>query len=80
MGRLESRAPGGVPDVSTALLSTTESRQGSADDDLSHIYYCDPDRALCGADLADVPEIEDDDTDCIVCLDLEEQPCPDCED
>ncbi|MET7900624.1 hypothetical protein [Streptomyces sp. NPDC005336] len=46
------------------------------DDELDHVYCCDPDRALCGADLSDVAEIVDDwdneDVDvCVVCVDLE---------
>lgn len=28
----------------------------SGDDDADHYYCCDPDIAMCGADLSDVPE------------------------
>lgn len=45
------------------------------DDGLTHIYCCDPNLALCGNDLSDTPEVEEDGIVCVVCEDLEEQPC-----
>ncbi|MET4670773.1 hypothetical protein [Streptomyces sp. PvR018] len=48
--------------------------------DLDHIYCCDPDLALCGTDVSDVPEIDaDSDINCVVCADLDGGPCsPNC--
>ncbi|MEU0522739.1 hypothetical protein [Streptomyces niveus] len=47
-------------------------------DSLTHIWCCTPERALCGVDLVTSPEGEFEDANCIVCLDLFEQPCPHC--
>lgn len=49
----------------------------SVGSDLNHLYCCDPDTALCGLDVSALPEV-DDDTDCVVCLDLEDTEC-DCD-
>ena len=50
----------------------------ASNDDLYHIY-CDctgPDLALCGRDLTDVSERpQGEDPLCVVCGELEEQPC-----
>lgn len=47
--------------------------------DTCHVFCCDPDIALCGEDVSDVPEVPAGvGDDCIVCLDLETQPCPRC--
>jgi hypothetical protein len=47
--------------------------------DLTHVYCCDYDLALCGLDVTDMPEVPDGTgQDCVVCLDLEEQTCPRC--
>lgn len=46
---------------------------------LDHFYCCNPDVAYCGADLSDVPEAYFDEhgpTVCVVCADLDNQPCP----
>jgi len=44
-----------------------------------HVFCCNPDRALCGHDVSNDPEVPNPTpNDCIVCLDLEEQPCPHC--
>lgn len=53
------------------------------DDELDHIYCCDPDRALCGRDISGVEEEECeewscDDHPCVVCEDLEGRPCERC--
>lgn len=48
-------------------------------DRTTHVICCNPDRALCGHDVSDEPEVPDGTGhDCIVCLDLEEQTCPRC--
>lgn len=38
---------------------------------------CNPDLALCGADLSDVPNRDRGDP-CLVCFDLEDFPCEAC--
>lgn len=49
------------------------------DDLTTHIYCCNPDRALCGHDVTDDPEVPGPTpTDCVVCLDLEPKPCRIC--
>lgn len=65
-------------------LMTQESpvlNDGDYDDHLDHIYCCDPDLALCGADIEGVTE-ETWDTEpanpCIVCEDLVGKPCRIC--
>lgn len=46
----------------------------------THVFCCNPDRALCGHDVSDHPEVDGPTpNDCVVCLDLEEQPCPRCD-
>lgn len=51
---------------------------GTADDDaLDHFFCCDPDAALCGADLSDVAERDFDEDSpqmCVVCFDLDRSP------
>jgi hypothetical protein len=47
-------------------------------DDLAHVYCCNPDIALCGTDLCGVPEIPDDETTCVVCVDLDDAGLPCC--
>ncbi|WP_329214894.1 hypothetical protein OG352_05460 [Streptomyces sp. NBC_01485] len=54
---------------------------GDADDDLTHsVCECTPDIALCGTDMAGAEWADEDDdvTCCVVCLDLEDEPCPKC--
>ena len=56
-------------------------RRAGADqgDDLHHIYCCNPDNSLCGTNISTYDHIEEpEDANCVVCLDLEEQPCPTC--
>ncbi|MFF8997104.1 hypothetical protein ACF1GW_30780 [Streptomyces achromogenes] len=51
------------------------------DNETTHVYCCDPNTALCGWDVSDTPEVPDGvGHDCIVCTDLETQPCPICGD
>jgi hypothetical protein len=57
--------------VTAPTSAATRVRPRSDDDDLSHYYCCDPDVALCGADLSTVPVDESVDTDCVVCVDLD---------
>lgn len=45
---------------------------------LNHIYCCDPDAALCGADVSTHPEVDLSEADCVVCVDLEDAICPTC--
>lgn len=48
-------------------------------DGTTHIFCCNRERSLCGQDLTEVPEVPDGvGHDCVVCLDLETQPCPRC--
>ena len=48
-------------------------------DRTTHVICCNWDIALCGLDVSDEPVVPDGvGHDCIVCLDLEEQRCPDC--
>jgi hypothetical protein len=59
------------------------SAAASTGDDLAHVYCCNPDVALCGTDVTGVPEVPDEDTTCVVCLDLEDADfacCPTCPD
>jgi hypothetical protein len=44
-------------------------------DNLDHWWCCDPDRALCGADLTDATEDDSIDPNCVVCEDLIDVPC-----
>lgn len=44
-------------------------------DNLDHWWCCDPDRALCGADLTGADDNDDIDPDCVVCEDLLDVPC-----
>lgn len=63
-------APALTPDTDTTGL----------DSETVHVYCCNPDLALCGYDISDTPEVPSGvGHDCIVCLDLELQPCPICE-
>lgn len=45
------------------------------DDELNHIVCCDDNRSLCGLDMTEVPWCDDDENECVVCLDLEGLPC-----
>ncbi|MFD4258198.1 hypothetical protein ACFWR9_11345 [Streptomyces sp. NPDC058534] len=63
----------------TALVATPTTVD-QAHDDLTHVVcYCDPNLALCGTDVTDSDWVdEDEDTTCVVCVDLVDQPCPRC--
>ncbi|GAA3384404.1 hypothetical protein [Streptomyces racemochromogenes] len=59
----------------TATQPTPTARRTSGSpDELDHLYCCDPDIALCGTDISD-HEDNGADGSCIVCLDLEDNPC-----
>ncbi|WP_151775708.1 hypothetical protein [Streptomyces abyssomicinicus] len=55
----------------------TASTPGS---ELTHLFCCDPDRALCGLDISEAGEPQEGEQDCVVCADLDEQDidCPQC--
>jgi hypothetical protein len=40
---------------------------GSDEDDVEHLYCCDPDVAVCGLDLSDYDENDDPIDDCKIC-------------
>lgn len=49
--------------------------------DFCHLYCCDPDRGLCGADLRGLVDFGDNDSPepyCVVCEDLVELICERC--
>jgi hypothetical protein len=53
----------------------------SGDDDLTHLTCCQPEVAICGADLTDgedVPALADDEPMCRLCIYADENdvPCP----
>ncbi|MEU3160028.1 hypothetical protein ABZ753_21595 [Streptomyces griseoincarnatus] len=63
--------------MNAALAPVTETTD--IDNETTHVFCCDPDRALCGHDVSNDPEVPNPTpNDCVVCLDLEEQPCPRC--
>lgn len=62
-----------MPETLTAL-SLARSEGGTTD--ITHVWCCDPDVALCGEDVSTEPEVPDGvGIDCVVCVDLEDQPC-----
>ncbi|MFB8182554.1 hypothetical protein ACFC8N_42525 [Streptomyces sp. NPDC055966] len=70
----QGRAPVAVP-VAAPTLDLTRS-----DSETTHVFCCNPDLALCGSDVSDTPVVPAGvGDDCVVCLDLEQQPCPHCE-
>ena len=56
-----------------ATLTRTHVDVGK-DDDIVHITCCDDDLALCGTDVSDCDDSDDDET-CVVCVDLANAPC-----
>lgn len=62
--------------MNTTAPTETPARLRSDDDDLAHYYCCDPDIALCGADLSTTSEDESIETDCVVCVDLDATSAP----
>lgn len=65
--------------MNTAPASSPAAGSEATADDLCHVYCCDPTTAWCGTDVSDAPEVDEStDLDCVVCADLEDQPCPTC--
>ncbi|MCL7380379.1 hypothetical protein [Streptomyces sp. 35G-GA-8] len=60
-----------------ATAPTAASRQSGA---IAHYYCCDPNWALCGLDLNDMPPSGHGEQDCVVCADLDKAnaDCPTC--
>jgi hypothetical protein len=61
--------------VTSPAIAPAVSQQDT--DDLNHIVCCDDDLALCGTDVS-AAHWSEDETDCLVCLDLELAPCSGC--
>lgn len=62
------------------ILDETRSTAGD-DDDLDHLWCCDHDLALCGADISDAEDwtsLDEMPNVCVVCLDLADTICPRC--
>lgn len=64
--------------TATALHRAPDSTSNGPGE-LDHLFCCDPDTALCGADISDtVYGAGDGETTCVVCADLEATACPRC--
>ncbi len=64
--------------VTTSLAATSSNL---AADDIDHcVCHCNHDVALCGKPVTNENWIDEYTNPCIVCLDLETQPCPTCGD
>ncbi|MFF7631431.1 hypothetical protein [Streptomyces cyaneofuscatus] len=62
--------------MTTTLAPTPAQPDTAPGERLDHLYCCNPDLALCGTDIGDASEIApDSDITCIVCADLEDEPC-----
>lgn len=60
----------------TTPAETVAYRTEGSNDAIIHVWCCDPDLALCGKDVSAEPEVPDGfGIDCVVCIDLEDQPC-----
>lgn len=66
----------------TTLVPEPEAASTDHGDGMAHAACpCWPDIALCGVDVSGLPWADDDAelaNPCVVCLDLDEQPCPRC--
>jgi hypothetical protein len=62
----------------TALATAPAPTRAGGPTSLNHIFCCEPDIALCGADISGDEIVDYDDADCVVCLDLEDKTCPRC--
>ncbi|MFF9310137.1 hypothetical protein ACF1BS_04420 [Streptomyces sp. NPDC014748] len=64
----------------TTLAPQLASAEPDSDDSLTHaVCACNDDVALCGADVAGLSwATEEEDVDCVVCLDLAPRPCARC--
>lgn len=68
-----ARVRGQLPSPAPAVAA----RPGEA---IAHYYCCDPNSALCGLELNDLPSSGDGEQDCVVCADLDKAnvDCPLC--
>lgn len=66
--------------TTTATSPMPSPTKATDDDELTHIFCCDVDRALCLSDISDATFTLDSDgkLECIVCIELEEKPCEVC--
>lgn len=65
-----------MPETTTGLATQPANTNAT---DLTHWWCCNPDIGICGTDLTNTPEVDDDtDVDCTVCTDLVNQPCRFC--
>jgi hypothetical protein len=55
--------------TNTAPAPVTTST-GSTDDELNHLYCCNPNHGLCGTDLTGSNDNDDADITCVVCAEL----------
>ncbi len=58
--------------------TASPARTSLSDDDIDHLYCCDENVAMCGADLTDTPDGPEFDEVCRLCLLAEQSgmPCP----
>lgn len=56
----------------TTAAPATAPTATAVGNDLNHIYCCDPDVALCSADISSHVEVDYDEANCVVCVNLEE--------
>ena len=64
--------------MSTSTLAPTPLTSHDAADE-THVVCCNPEIALCGSDVSGTPWVDqDEEATCVVCHDLEGQPCPSC--
>ncbi|MET9081413.1 hypothetical protein ABZX77_05830 [Streptomyces sp. NPDC004237] len=65
--------------MSTPALAPEPVTSRDTADDETHVVCCNREVALCGTDVADLPWVGDEEeATCVVCRDLEGQPCPRC--
>ncbi|WP_200309624.1 hypothetical protein [Streptomyces adelaidensis] len=63
----------------TTAPAPASSDTGDPNDRTTHLICCDWNLALCGLDVSNETIVSEGiGHDCIVCLDLEGQPCPRC--
>ncbi|MFE9736154.1 hypothetical protein ACFYO9_37510 [Streptomyces sp. NPDC005863] len=57
--------------TTTALPQPLITPRSDPNDDVTHLWCCDPNLAMCGEDVSDSPEVDDGvGQDCVVCVDL----------
>ncbi|MFE3139676.1 hypothetical protein [Streptomyces scopuliridis] len=69
-----------VARVRGQIPTTAPTAAARPSDATAHYYCCDPNRALRGLDLNDMPPSRDGEQDCVVCADLDKGnvDCPLC--